>query len=292
MQTVKAPFAYYGGKKKIAKWILQFVPEHCIYHEAFAGGAGLFWAKGRPRVGNGDAYREVLNDTSGAIVDVFRALRDEHEDVLRLMQLIPYGEASYRASADVFSGRRKPRTVAERAAWLLFYWSCSFAGKGGGGLKRARTSENPAATWANKSALVHSWASRLSGVYIEQTDYRESLARWDSPGTLHYCDPPYVGANQGHYSGWTDEDRRDLFVAVDRLEGAAIVSGYLDSWCLTFAEDRRWKVEQKTVGVSAGREKAKRVEWIVVKPRTSDLGSAQARYLARRDLSGVNWSAM
>ena len=278
---MRAPFAYYGGKKKIAKWLAELCPPHCIYAEPFAGGAGLFWAKGRPKVSNADSYREVLNDTNGAIVSVYRALRDHPDEVRRLVALTPYSEREYRTAAEVYRGGHPGMPDANRAAYLLLFWASSFAGKAGGGLKRGRTSENPAMTWSNKARFVDGWASRLQGVYIEDLDYAACMARWDTPGTLHYCDPPYVGANQGHYSGWTDDDRRALFVRAAGMEGSVMISGYLDAWCLTFAEDRRWGVYRRSVGVSAGHEKARRVEWVVVKPSAPIVGT-QATYLRQQ----------
>jgi len=276
---VSAPFAYYGGKKKIAAWLAGLCPLHCLYVEPFAGGAGLFWARERTKVGNADAYREVLNDTNQAIVTVYEALRDDAKEVERVMSLIPYGETAYREAVRVYRGESDNEPLATRAAYLLFYWSCSFAGKAGGGIKRARTSENPAMTWANKLGKVSEWTERLRGVYVEDVDYRLCMTRWDSPGTLHYCDPPYVDANQGHYSGWTNSDRRELFEFVDTLQGSVMISGYLDAWCLTYAGDRGWAVHSKSVAVSAGREKAARVETVVIKPASPAKGS-QVRYLS------------
>tara|TARA_R100001510_G_scaffold38170_1_gene34524 strand:- start:173 stop:1045 length:873 start_codon:yes stop_codon:yes gene_type:complete len=275
---VRAPFAYYGGKKKMAHKLALIAPEHCVFVEAFAGGAGLFWGKGRPTTSNNDHYREVLNDTNHAVVDVYRALRDHGAEVRRRIALLPYGEVEYRRAAQVYAGKQCS-CLAERAAYLLLYWSCSFGGKGGGGLKRGRTSENPAMTWANKEALVDAWTSRLRGVYVEDLDYSECMSRWDTPGTLHYLDPPYLGANQGHYNGWGQEDQRNMMEHAATMKGAVMISGYFDPWSMVYAQDRRWAVHSIRTSVSAGREKAARTELLIVKPRTEEVGATQSKYL-------------
>jgi len=282
-RRTRAPFAYYGGKKKLAARLAALMPDHCLYAEHFAGGAGLFWGKGRPLVSNNDYYREVLNDTNDRVVSVYRALRNSGPEVRRALALMPYGEAEYRRAARVYAGESCSCAV-EQAAYLLLYWSSSFGGKGGGGLKRGRTSENPAMTWANKGALVDAWTERLRGVYLDGVDYRDSMTRWDTPGTLHYLDPPYLGANQGHYSGWSHDDQRRMFEHASAMAGPVMISGYVEPWCVVYAKDRRWSVHYIHASVSAGQEKAARTEMVILKPRTAPLGATQSRYM--RALSG------
>ena len=41
----------------------------------------------------------------------------------------------------------------------------------------------------------------MRGVTIECLDYQECIRRYDSPGTLFYCDPPYLDAGVQGYPG-------------------------------------------------------------------------------------------
>jgi site-specific DNA-adenine methylase len=52
------------------------------------------------------------------------------------------------------------------------------------------------------------------------------IERWDSPQTLHYLDPPYPGANQGHYDGYTIEDWQRLCDLLDSIQGSYVLSNY------------------------------------------------------------------
>ena len=65
----------------------------------------------------------------------------------------------------------------------------------------------------------------MSGVVIEQLDWRDFLRRWDRPGMLFYIDPPYFG-NEGDYG--KDLFSRDDFTALNEvlkaLKGRFILS--------------------------------------------------------------------
>ena len=54
----------------------------------------------------------------------------------------------------------------------------------------------------------------------------QCITQWDSPQTLLYCDPPYVGADQGHYHGFTAADHAALVTALGDCQGAVLLSGY------------------------------------------------------------------
>jgi DNA adenine methylase len=41
-------FRYYGGKWRIALWIISYFPPHCVYVELFGGGGSMCYAKDVP----------------------------------------------------------------------------------------------------------------------------------------------------------------------------------------------------------------------------------------------------
>jgi DNA adenine methylase len=46
------------------------------------------------------------------------------------------------------------------------------------------------------------------------------------PGDFFYCDPPYVGADQGHYDGYTQDDFDRLLDILSELQGNFLSSSY------------------------------------------------------------------
>lgn len=90
---MRPPFAYYGGKTALAARIVDLMPAHRVYIEAFFGsGAVLF--------GKGEVGCEIVNDRDGGLVAFFGVLRDRPEDLERVCRLTPYARVEY-AAADL-----------------------------------------------------------------------------------------------------------------------------------------------------------------------------------------------
>ena len=63
------PFAYFGGKTRIADQIVAALPPHRSYVEPFAGSCAVLLAKPRARI-------ETVNDLDRELVTFWRVLRD------------------------------------------------------------------------------------------------------------------------------------------------------------------------------------------------------------------------
>jgi len=93
-------------------------------------------------------------------------------------------------------------------------------------------------------------AERLARVQIEHDDALEVIARYDSPSTLYYCDPPYPPSarrdSHAYAHEMTDDQHRELATVLHRVCGKVALSGYhcelLDSlysdWYCTEAPPR------------------------------------------------------
>lgn len=218
---------YHGGKWKMAPWIIKQFPPHRVYVEPFGGAASVLLRKAPSRV-------EVLNDLNGRLVNAFRVLRDPDQAarLQSLLRLTPCSEQEYRLAREVSDD---PVEDARRLI-VLGHQAFGSTGATGGklsGWRRGVRPTGPASSqeWASLHSHVLSWADRLRSVYIENTDALSVIARWDSPDTLFYVDPPYVidarTTGRGAYGHeMTDDEHAALADLLRSVEGRVIISGY------------------------------------------------------------------
>jgi len=227
---MKPTFSYYGGKQRMVPNIIPLMPKHTVYVEPFVGSAAVFFAKPWPSVLDNNYYREVLNDTNRLIVNFYKVLRDNPEELSRVCNLTPYSRKEYREAL-----RQETDNPVESARRWFVNIQQSFSHKSHGGWGTGVFGGNGASTWKNQCSRLLLCAERLHSVYIENEDALKVIERWDSPQTLFYCDPPYPGTVQGHYSGYTQEDFNQLVEALDNCQGSFLLSCYKqecipDSW--------------------------------------------------------------
>src|SRR5690606_36400469 len=182
----RPPMRYHGGKWKLAPWIIGHFPRHRIYVEPFGGGASVLMRKPR-------SYAEVYNDAWGDVVNVFRVLRDQPDELARLLHLTPFSREDF----DLCSERaHDPIEQARRTIYrsLAGFGSAAVNGKYTTGFRANsnRSGTTPAQDWMNYPPHVRTFAERLRGVVIENRDAWDVMRQHDSPETLHYVDPPYM----------------------------------------------------------------------------------------------------
>lgn len=218
-----------GGKWNLAPWVMGFFPKHTMYLEPFAGAASVLMRKPRSQA-------ECINDIDDRIVAVFRLLRDpaKAEELRRRLQLTPFARVefndSYEPAFDDVDAVRKTIVLS-----FMGHGSDS-VGRGYRTGFRCKDSDSralPSAEWANWPDEVPAFVERLRGVAIESRDALEVIQRLDSPGTLHYVDPPYpthtrtasVGKH-GYRHELTDDDHRKLAAVLHQVSGMVVLSGY------------------------------------------------------------------
>lgn len=225
--TVERPLMrYFGGKWRLAPWIISHFPVHRVYVEPFCGAASVLMRKSR-------VYAEVINDLDGEIVSLFRVLRDDllARQLIRLVELTPFAREEFEASYVAVDGG----DPVEQARRTLFR---SFAGYGTNAVHRntgfrgnvTRSGTIPAHDWASLPAVMAQVVERLRGVIVERGTAERVMALYDGPDTLHYLDPPYPLGTRGDSARYrhemSDEDHRALAAVVRNLRGMVILSGY------------------------------------------------------------------
>src|SRR5688572_23558712 len=89
MSSKRALLRWYGGKHRLASWIVGHLPAHAVYVEPFAGAASVLMRKPPARV-------EVLGDLELEIEDVVHAVRDPDTvgQLVELMRDTPFSAAT------------------------------------------------------------------------------------------------------------------------------------------------------------------------------------------------------
>jgi DNA adenine methylase len=220
MPTPQSPFAWPGGKRALKNTLLGLMPEHRIYVEVFAGSAKLLFAKP-------PSQREVMNDLNGDVTNFFRVAKHRPSELAEAFEheVVHAGRFRDLRSEVIAGGDADELQRAMRFAYLAWY---SYGAKG-----EHFASSSAKGMEANKlrrpldrvASLVRQTADRLRNVLIEQRDFAEILARYDSSATWFYLDPPYVHFQaNGRYDALSEERRMELFALLAKIEGGFLMS--------------------------------------------------------------------
>ncbi len=222
-------FGWYGGKFSHLNWLLPLLPECHHYCEPFAGSAAVLLNRNPSPV-------ETYNDIDGEVGNFFRVLRDNKEALIEKIGLTPFSREEF-----YYSVCKNPAQVDDLERARIFYVRA----------RQSRTGLAQTASlgrWANckntsrsgMSGVVSRWlgavddlpyiAERLLRVQIENRPATEVVRIYDGPGTLFYCDPPYVHISRTDKKAYgyemTDAAHKDLAYTLKRCEGKVVLSGY------------------------------------------------------------------
>jgi DNA adenine methylase len=218
---IKPPFAYFGGKMTLAPKIADLLPAHDHYVEPFAGSLAVLLAK-EP------SGWETVNDLDGDLINFWRVLRDQPEELERLAHLSPHSREDYEVSKDLSGISDLERA---RRVWVRLTQGRSnsmqphgwwHGRKGLGATLGARTT--------SLAERMTSAAERMRRVTIENKDAIELIRDYGSePTVCIYADPPYLGstrvANYRHEM-LEDDLHVQLAAALRECKASVVLSGY------------------------------------------------------------------
>jgi DNA adenine methylase len=267
------------------------------YCEPFCGGASLFFARDPAPV-------EVLNDTSGDVVNLFRCLQ----------QRATCEELAFRVQATLYARREfeKALRIMRRE------WSCSHepdverawafyvtqnqgmsgvpptcAGNWSRVITHSRNGRaSTTSSWIARQSLFGEWHDRLMRVQIDCRNALDVLRYYDNQDAVFYCDPPYLPNTRKEtrvYACEGDETfHKRLVEVLLQLKGACVLSGYDDplyqpllaaGWSVkTFHTACHAAVRTRNSGLQgdgASLAKVPRVECVWRNPRAAELTSGE-----------------
>ena len=259
------PLRYFGGKWRIAPWIIEHFPRHITYVEPFAGGAGVLFRKPLSQY-------EIINDVNHELVTFFDVLRSRTDELLEAIALTPLSRYEHRRAHDR-NETLDPLEVARRVAIRSRQSFGTGEGKYSTGWRyqgNSRRGKSIVDEWCKFDHLIAA-ASRLKNVQIECDDALAVIDRFDSEETLFYVDPPYVMdtrySNQDMYANeLSDEDHRELADKLKSVQGMVILSGYM---CDLYQElYAGWTVVEKKTRTKGGGDA---IEYLWLSPHANDI---------------------
>ena len=218
VKPVKPAAGYIGGKRNLAKRLCALIDqvEHDAYAEPFVGMGGIFLRRSsRPKV-------EAINDISGDVANFFRVLQEHYPYFIDMLRW----RIASRNEFERLTGLDPEKlTDLQRAARFLYLQRMGFGGKVNGrtfGVDKLGSARFNIGKLEPLLADIH---ERLLGVVIEQLPFEQFIARYDRPGMLFYCDPPYFGCEDDYGADVFDRsDFARLSNALARARGQFIIS--------------------------------------------------------------------
>lgn len=222
-------FGWYGGKFNHLEWLLPHLPACHHYCEPFGGSAAVLLNREPSPV-------ETYNDLDGEVVNFFRVLRTQKNELIEAIGLTPFSReelyvALSRNGAPVpdlerarkfFVRARQTRTGLAQTASLGRWANCKNTSRAG--------MSGVVSRWLGSVEALPKIALRLLRVQIENRPALDVIRLYDSSSTVFYCDPPYVHSSRGDKKAYefemSDAEHRVISKALDKCKAKVAVSGY------------------------------------------------------------------
>ncbi len=241
--NLRTPISYYGGKQKLAKTVISFIPHHRLYCEPFLGGAAIFFAKEPSAV-------EVVNDTNKELINFYRVCKNRFHDLVSLVRVTLHSREDHDNAWIIYN---KPQLFDEvRRAWAVWVLSTqSFSSMLDGSWGYDKTDDTTTRKISNKrEEFTEQIALRLQHAQIECADALYIIQSRDQSESFFYCDPPYYNSNCGHYDGYTEEDFESLLKVLANLKGKFMLSSYPSKLLQAHTKANKWHMWSVEQGVS------------------------------------------
>jgi DNA adenine methylase len=233
MSTKPTPLPYYGGKSMMLDEILPLIPMHKIYLEPYFGGGAVFWAKV-------PASYSVINDRDDNCINFYRVMKGRFGELERVISATLFAESEYKRALRIY---RNPDKYDELTRAWAFYTVVTFSfGKCiGSGFGYSITYPQRNLAHRNRKFRFKEFEGRLDNVLIFNRDAVQVIEKYSQPGVFCYVDPPYSGADQGHYRGYTEKDLRKLLKTLEKFPGKFLFSNYPSDLIDGFVKRNNWQ---------------------------------------------------
>ena len=212
---MKTLFPWPGGKTRLLKHILPLLSDnpHRTYVEPFAGGAAVLFNREPAKV-------EVINDAHKELITLYRVVANHLDEFVRQFRWMLSSREEFARFKAI-----PPDTLTDiqRAVRFFYLQKLAFGGK--------VSSQNfgTSATTPKRINLLRleeelsAAHMRLAGCVIECLPWDACIARYDTPETLFFLDPPYWQTEgYGRDFPWAEYERMADIMA--GLKGRAVLT--------------------------------------------------------------------
>ena len=220
MKVTRPILRYFGGKWRLAPWLISLMPPHRTYVEPFGGAASVLLRKPKSEV-------EVYGDIDFKVVGYVKLVKECGKALAEAIEATPYGREAWEAATN-------DDVEFDAVRWARDTAVLSFMSHGSDGLLGCRAGFSDhrlkTAAWKTLPGAIRAASGRLRDTVIEFVDARETVRKYDSPDALIFADPPYPkssrSSNHGYAHEFTDADHEALAEQLQKIRGKAMVSGY------------------------------------------------------------------
>lgn len=224
---MNSPLRWHGGKHYLAKRIVELMPSHTTYLDAYAGGLSVLLNK--PCEG----ISEYANDLNGELMNFWSVISSTKmfADFARIAEATPLSEAVFRGS----EFKELPGVMVWRAVCFFARLRQSRQGLGRDyctptSRRRRGMNENVSA-WLSAVEGLPEVHARLRRVEVWNRPAVDAIQKLDGPDFFVYCDPPYLHETRsttGEYGEFEMkfEDHQKLLLTLAGMKGKFLLSGY------------------------------------------------------------------
>ena len=277
----RAPLSWPGGKVGLLSRFIPLFPNHTTFVDVFGGGGAVTQCKPH-------SHTEIYNDKDWNLANLFVVLKDDAARDL-LLARCQKTVASLEQYLNCVAITKRPTGEGDplERAWA-FYWSSQFTFSGHhpalGRPSRFTTKRYGATQAASWRKHLDHVAWRFRDVVVENADWADIVAKYDSAKTFFFVDPPYVlstlsSKNPLYAHLMSDDEHLALLYKLRCVAGKVMLCGYRSKLYDDHLNGWHRRQFERAVCLSSQKIKPRRNEviWMNYDPRARD-EAVNARY--------------
>jgi len=227
------------------------------YLEPFFGSGAVFFNKNRSKI-------ETINDLDGSVVNLFKVIRDNPEELARLIELTPWSRQEYKESYEMTGD-----SIEDARRFLVRCWQAIGTKTSDitGWANCIKPADNGKSRWCRLEPSIRRTSLRLKSeklkiVQIENTNAIDLIKTYNRPYVFIYCDPPYVLSTRSkriYKCEMADDEHIELLTALKEHSGPVMISGYMNDIYSDML--KAWNIKTKKSNCEKGKA-ATEVIWM------------------------------